>query len=154
LTTKSGPSYLGAPGLISIEHDDYHADLIGRTEDGMQFFITGPFIADVNRDRTHIRREFIAVFLFNIAGDMVNSRVDELAQPRDYEYARNLEAQRLAELGAVEFRGINVKPFAVEHHGVMMGLIPNKHQHQWWVELLPGNFMALHEPWDAGEYDT
>jgi len=151
LKTKKGPPYLGPPELISIEHDDYHAQYVGRTQQGQQFFITGPFIADVNQDRTYLRREFLAVFLFDQAGDLVDSRVEEVSKNSDY---LNLEAKRLAELGNFEFGGIKVKPFAVEHHGVMMGLIPNKHYGRWWVELLPGNFMAFHEPWDDGEYDT
>jgi hypothetical protein len=33
------------PTLIAIDHDDYHADRVGTTEDGMQFFVTMPFIA-------------------------------------------------------------------------------------------------------------
>ena len=32
-----------APKLIAIDHDDYHAEHVGRTEDGRQFFLTTPF---------------------------------------------------------------------------------------------------------------
>ena len=33
----------GPPALIAIDHDDYHAEHVGRTADGRQFFLTTPF---------------------------------------------------------------------------------------------------------------
>ena len=32
----------GRPELIAINHDDYHAEHVGRTADGRQFFLTRP----------------------------------------------------------------------------------------------------------------
>jgi hypothetical protein len=34
------------PTLIAIDHDDYHADRVGTTKDGTQFFVTTPFIPE------------------------------------------------------------------------------------------------------------
>ena len=31
------------PELIAIDHDDYHAEHVGRLPDGRQFFLTTPF---------------------------------------------------------------------------------------------------------------
>ena len=32
------------PTLIAINHDDYHAEHVGRMSDGRQFFLTMPFV--------------------------------------------------------------------------------------------------------------
>jgi len=50
----------GPPDLVAIEPDDYHAEYVGRTADGRQFFLTTPFdpaLADEGA-------EFIALYLF------------------------------------------------------------------------------------------
>ncbi|CAC5842854.1 hypothetical protein [uncultured Gammaproteobacteria bacterium] len=36
------------PQKISIDHDDYHAEHIGRTKKGEQFFLTTPFEPAIN----------------------------------------------------------------------------------------------------------
>lgn len=146
LKTKTVDVNLGPPEWILIEHDDYHARYVGRTEDGKQLFLAPIFT----------KNDFIALFLFNDAGDLVDSRVEDLG-PRetlDLELARTRRDECLARLGEIEYQAIRVKPFAVEHHGEMMGLIPSKYDDYWTVEVLPGNVMAFHEPWDSGEYDT
>ena len=48
---------MSAPEKIAIAHDDYHAEHVGRTRDGRQFFVTTPFVPH--------GREFIAVYLFD-----------------------------------------------------------------------------------------
>jgi len=45
-------------------------------------------------------------------------------------------------------------PIFVEHSGELLGMIPSKYEDHWTVEVLPGNVMAFHEPWDSGVYDT
>ena len=41
---KREPANMGPPELIRIEPDDYHAKYIGRSQDGLQFFLTSLFI--------------------------------------------------------------------------------------------------------------
>lgn len=150
---KNGPTNLGAPELITIEHDDYHAKYVGRTDTNQQVFVSQLFIPALSDQPGN---EFLAIFLFSDIGNLVESRVDELG-PRsslNHELAAALLAQRLHELGNLTFHDIRMKPFAVEHFGTMMGLIPRKYDEQWCVELHPGNFMAFNEPWDSGIYDT
>jgi hypothetical protein len=53
------------PALIAIDHDDYHASRVGRTKDGMQFFVTTPFIPALGNEPG---REYLAVFLFDSDG--------------------------------------------------------------------------------------
>jgi hypothetical protein len=63
----------------------------------------------------------------------------------------------MAELGSLDYGRIEVKPFAIERFGTTFGLVPRAPEGEgdgWWVELQPGNYMAFHEPWDSGEYDT
>ena len=60
-------------------------------------------------------------------------------------------------LGPLDCGRIEVQPFALERFGTTFGLIPRPPEDEdedWWVELHPGNYMAFHEPWDGGEYDT
>ena len=63
------------------------------------------------------------------------------------------------DLGRLEYGRIEVAPFEVERYGAKFGLIPrppddHEEDDSWWVEVQPGNYMAFHEPWDSGEYDT
>ncbi len=146
----------GKPEKIAIDHDDYHAEHVGRTEDGLQFFLTTPFEpASAN----YRGCEYIALFKFDLDGNLVDSVIDTLG-PRgsyDEETRKQKYLSRLNELGEVEFQRIEVKPFAINHNDVDIGLIPREPEDEedvWAVELLPGNYMAFFEPWDSGEYDT
>ncbi|HEX6802257.1 MAG TPA: hypothetical protein VF133_01135 [Terriglobales bacterium] len=144
------------PTLIAIDHDDYHADRVGTTQDGTQFFVTTPFIPELEGAAG---REFLAVFLFDTNGKLREARIDDLG-PRtvlNEEKARELLDTRMAELGPIEYGRIEVQPFAIERFGTTFGLVPRAPEDEddgWWVELQPGNYMAFHEPWDSGEYDT
>lgn len=53
------------PTLIAIDHDDYHAQYVGRISDGRQFFLTNPFEPATE---SYSGNEFVAVFLFDDAG--------------------------------------------------------------------------------------
>jgi hypothetical protein len=146
LKVKTGPQNMGAPEIVFIEHDDYHAQDIGHAANGLQFFFP-PIFSNV---------EFVVLFLFNQSGDLVESKIEDLG-PRDSydkEHARAVKAEWLSQLEPLEYGDIQVKPFAVEHNGTMMGLIPTKYPDCWVVEVLPGNVMAFSEPWDSGVYET
>jgi len=144
------------PTLIAVDHDDYHADRVGTTQDGMQFFVTMPFIAALGDEAG---REFLAVFLFHSNGRFSEVRIDYLG-PRpavNREETQRLLDKRIAELGPVDYGRIEVQPFAIERFGTTFGLVsraPEAEDDSWWVELQPGNYMAFHKPWDSGEYDT
>jgi len=144
------------PTLIAIDHDDYHASRVGHTVKGWQFFVAQPFIPAYGDEAG---REFLAVYLFDKDGKFVDARIDDLgtraALNRDS--ARRLLDEKMEELGPVEYGRIQVQPFAIERFGTTFGLIPRPPEDEgdsWWVELQPGNYMAFHEPWDSGEYDT
>ncbi|MFC0113898.1 hypothetical protein [Kibdelosporangium aridum] len=146
---------MSAPALVAIDHDDYHAEHVGRTSDGRQFFLTTPFEPGLGQEGN----EFVALFLFDAAGNFLEAKIDEFG-PRasiDPERRKAVYEQRLRELGAVTFTRIEVAPFEVEKFGTTFGLIArpgDDEDDSWWVELHPGNYMAFTEPWDSGEYDT
>jgi hypothetical protein len=144
------------PDLIAIDHDDYHAKHVGRTEDGGQFFLTTPFEPAMGDEKGS---EYVALFLFDEEGALVDAKIDDFGPRASVDDAarRAVYEQRLAELGDVEFDRIEVKPFAVERFGRQFGLIPREPEEDdepWAVEMMPGNYMAFFEPWDSGEYDT
>ena len=144
------------PVTVAIDHDDYHAEHVGRTQEGLQFFLTTPFEAPLSNTQGC---EYIALFKFDLAGNLVDSIIDTLG-PRgsyDEDARKNKYLTRLKELGDVDYQRIEVKPFSINHNGVEVGLIAREPENEgdiWAVELLPGNYMAFFEPWDSGEYDT
>ena len=146
-----------APTKVAIDHDDYHAAHVGKLVDGRQFFATTPFVPAIGGPG----REFIAVYLFDRDGRLLEARIDDLG-PRngaDFKRSEALFNQRIGELGPLTYGRIEVAPFEVNRWGERFGLIPRAPENasedaSWWVEVLPGNYMAFHEPWDSGEYDT
>ncbi|GEM_PF-384505 len=145
----------GYPETFPICHDDYHAKHIGWTADGRQFFLTTPFVPARGEDPGC---EFIALFLFDRTGKLIEAKIDELG-PRAIVHedeARRLYTARLASLGKIEFRDIEIAPFEVNRFGTTFGLIPREpedDEDELYIELHPGNYMAFHPPWD-GDYDT
>lgn len=147
---------VGPPTRLTIDHDDYHAEHVGRTADGRQFFLTTPF--EPGNHGEDNGQEFVALFLFHADGRFLEARIDDFGsrQRMDHEARQATYEARLAELGAVTFTRIEVEPFSVDRFGTTFGLVarpPEEDDDSWWVELLPGNYMAFTEPWD-GSYDT
>lgn len=144
------------PARLAIERDDYHAEHIGRTRDGRQFLLTNPFVPATY---SQTGREFVARYIFDADGNLLDGMIDDLGSRTKLDHAarKALYENRLAELGEVELRRIEIAPFRIEHDGIEFGLIPRAPEEDggsWWVEMNPGNYMAFHEPWDSGEYDT
>ena len=144
------------PKIIAIDHDDYHAEHVGRAGDGLQFFLTRPFEPAIGGREGC---EFIALYLFDKHGTLLEAKIDSFG-PRasvNAEACRTLYEERLRELGEVSFERIQVAPFSIERFGVTFGLVlrePEDEDDPWAVEVQPGNYMAFFEPWDSGEYDT
>lgn len=144
------------PEIVAINHDDYHAQHVGRTTDERQFFLTNPFVPATGGATGC---EFIALYIFDADGCLLDARIDDLG-PRatlDHDAAERLYGQRLAELGEVRLERIQVHPFQVERFGTIFGLVlraPEDDEDVWAVEVQPGNYMAFFEPFDSGDYDT
>lgn len=143
------------PSFIPIEHDDYHAQYIGKTADGRQFFLTTPFVPALGDSPG---AEFIALYTFDKAGNLLAAQIEELGPRATVDQTRSaaLFQKMLDSLGQKRFGTIHVKPFSLTRFGVEFGLIPRPPEDKednWWVILMPGDYMAFHEPWD-GTYDT
>ncbi|WKJ90025.1 hypothetical protein QZJ86_18760 [Methylomonas montana] len=144
------------PEIIAIDHDGYHAEHVGRTGNGRQFFLTQPFEPAIGGREGC---EFVALYLFDEQGKLLEAKIDTLG-PRasiDSVACRTLYEERLRELGEVSFERIQVAPFSIERFGTTFGLVlrePEDEDDPWAVEVQPGNYMAFFEPWDSGEYDT
>jgi hypothetical protein len=99
----------GAPELVAIDPDDWHAEHVGLTADSRQFFLTTPFEPGF---AGRAGGEFIALYLFDAAGQLIESRSDELG-PRatvDEGAAREAYERRPRELGEVTLARIVVAP--------------------------------------------
>lgn len=147
----------GRPRFIMIVPDDHYVREVGETADGRQFFMTDPFIPASAKDPG---REFIALYLFDRDGNLLEARIDDLGTRAELhvEDARTLRIQRLGELGPVRFTPIRVKPFELERFGTTFGLVaeppePDIEDDHWWVSVQPGDYIAFTPPWD-GRYDT
>ncbi len=148
---------IALPKLIAIDYDGYHADLVGKTSDGRQFFITTPFEA------LQPGNEFVALFLFDPAGKFLEAFIDEFG-PRatmDHDARDAMIQQRVDQLGEFSLERIEIAPFQVERFGTQFGLIPNEREedededdYRLTISLMPGDYMAFSEPWDSGDYDT
>lgn len=144
------------PKTVAIAHDDYYAKYVGQTADGRQFFFTTPFAPDIARG---IVREFLALYLFDSDGALVEARIEEMGvrDQIDETAYRARQTALLDSLGSVTYRKIKVAPFEVERFGVIFGLIPQAPEEpddDWSVIVEPGNYMCFWPPWSSGEYDT
>ena len=151
-----------APEKIRINHDDYHAQNIGRTADERQFFLTNPFVWAIGDNPG---REFLALYIFDADGNLLEAKIDDLGEREnkilpgnklDISFAGSLVETRLSELGEFSFCDIEVAPFRIENFGVEFGLIPQPPEDdkdEWSVTAEPGDYMCFYEPWD-GDYDT
>jgi hypothetical protein len=144
------------PEIVAIDHDDYHAEHIGRTSDGRQFILTTPFDPALGASPGC---EFVALYVFDASGNLLDAAIDSFGPRKsmDREAARAKFDERLASLGEVSFERVEVAPFCVHRFGLDFGLIPRVPEEDddpWAVEMQPGNYMAFFEPWDSGEYDT
>ena len=149
------PTQEPPPPRIPIALDDHHASRIGRLPDGRQFFVTTPFVPAQGGAPG---RDFLAVFLFDAEGALLEARIDDLGPDgaRDEAATHARRAARLGELGPLEPGDVALQPFRVERFGVTFGLIAHPPAYDgdgWWVEMHPGNYMAFHEPWN-GAYDS
>lgn len=146
----------GPPKSVALDHDEYSAEFVGRTKDDRQFFLTTPFVPAVGKEPG---REFIALYVFDKAGQLQSATIDDLG-PRatmDTNARMSRRDALLASLGPVEYTRIKVAPFRIERFGVEFGFIPQPPEEEgedWSVIVEPGNYMCFWPPWTSGEYDT
>ncbi len=143
------------PTLIAINHDDDHAEYVGHTKDGRQFFLTTPFVP---ADEGEAGSEFVALFLFDAKGNFLDAKIDNFG-PRadmDDDAQEDMIEKRLKELGEVRHGRIEIVPFSVKKFGYTFGLIMLKPERgePLSVEMQPGSYMVFSSPWDSGKYES
>ena len=145
----------GAPALVVLDPDDYSARYVGWTKDGRQFFLTTPFVPALDKPG----REFIALYLFDSAGNLQSATIDDLGPRATMDRAAWMARhdELLASLGEITPQPIMVAPFRIEKFGVEFGFIPQRPEEpdeDWCVTVEPGNYMCFWPPWTSGDYDT
>jgi len=146
----------GSPKTVAINHDDYHAEYVGSTKDGRQFFLTTPFVPATGDQPS---REFLALYVFDNAGQLRSATIDDLGSREGLDVPARLARRDalLGTLGEVEYRRIEVAPFRIEVFGVEFGFIPRAPEESgedWSVIVMPGDVMCFWPPWTSGDYDT
>ena len=93
---------MSKPNIVAIEHDDHHAKHIGRLADGRQFFLTTPFVPALGNNPG---REFVALFLFDKSGHLVEAQIEDLGTrvELNQDKAAAIYEKKLEQLGEVEF---------------------------------------------------
>jgi hypothetical protein len=148
----------GPPKTVALNHDNYHAEDVGRLADGRQFFLTTPFVP-ADEVGTPTGREFIALYVFDKTGRLVSATIDDLGPRATMDEPARLTRRDalLASLGPFKRQRIKVAPFRIEMFGVEFGFIsrpPEEPGESWAVIVEPGDFMCFWPPWTSGEYDT
>lgn len=140
------------PRFVRINHDDYHAQYVGKVSDGSQFFLTHPFAPEPG-DKPG--GSYIALYIFDEFGILTEARIEQQGEVTQTQVAA-LTQLWLDSLGEYRFADINVAPFCVEKYDRQFGLIFDPEDEEElgsWVTVQPGDNMAFYPPWD-GEYDT
>ena len=141
------------PEYFAIDPDDYHARYTGWTKDGRQIFLTEPFVPAIGGKEG---AEFIALFIFDDEGNLIQDAIASLGSRSSINRAHKDKhmSDLLDGVGELDCKRIHIKPFSIRRDGVTFGFIAEEFEGDWTVELHPGNYMAFHEPWDSGVYDT
>ena len=97
----------GPPKVVALDNDEYDAKYVGRTEDGRQFFLTTPFIPAIGKEPG---REFIALYVFDRAGELRSVLIDDLGPRATMDEAARVTRRDdlLASLGGAKYRRIKV----------------------------------------------
>jgi hypothetical protein len=146
----------GPPKLVTLAHDEYHAEYVGTTTDKRQFFLTTPFVPETKKGTG---REFIALYLFDKNGALIEAIIEDFGTRKGLDHERRMARRDalLKSLGKVRHGTIKFAPFKVERFGVEFGFIaqpPDEPDGEWSVIAEPGNFMCFWPPWTSGDYDT
>ena len=143
------------PKKFLIINDEYSAKYVGKTNDGRQFFLTTPFLPDIDG----YGREFIALYVFDKSGTLIESEIIDIDQRGKTNEKTILDIinNLIIKLGKIKYTSIKIEPFEIIYEGIKFGMIlndPEDPEDEYVIIAEPGNYMAFNEPWDSGEYDT
>ena len=142
------------PSRFTIVPDDYHVPYAGTAADGRKFFLSEElFKGDT---------AFIGLFLWHSDGTFDEVKVSPVPRPEDAPIGQAVPAAsqdmvdaRLRELGDFELEPITVEPFTTNVDGVRFGWHVGRYDDgSYFINVVPGDFIAYYAPWDGLEYDT
>jgi len=140
------------PRFVRINHDDHHAQYVGKVADGSQFFLTHPFAPSLGGKPGG---SYIALYIFDEFGILTEARIEQLCEVTQTQVDAMTQSW-LSSLGKHRFANISVAPFRVDKFGREFGMIfapEDEEELGSWVTVQPGDYMAFFPPWD-GDYDT
>ena len=142
-----------APSSFTIVPDDYDVPYAGTAEDGRKFFLSDELF--------HGDTAFVGLFLWHADGTFDEVRVSAVARPEDAPIGQAVPAPqemvdaRLLELGNYKLEPITVEPFVTKVDGVRFGWHVGRYDDgTYYINIVPGDFIAYYAPWDGLEYDT
>ncbi|MFI8523969.1 hypothetical protein ACIGB8_05970 [Promicromonospora sukumoe] len=152
--TEDGAAVGQAPERFTIAPDDYHVPYAGTAEDGRKFFLSEELFDGDSA--------YVGVFLWNADGTFDEVQVDAVPRAEGLppgqagsSGAEDLVEARLAELGEYVLEPIEVEPFTQDVDGVTFGWNLDQYEDgTYFINVMPGDFIAYYEPWDGLGYDT
>ena len=140
------------PEKIYLVPDDYRIEQAGHLADGRLFWV------DVQLSSANGQtQDFICTYVFDADGNLTGHIIELIGARGEYQAGAVERAigNQLAALGDHTQAAIWVRPFQVESHDVIFGLVPRQvFGGEWRVDAMPGNTLSFYAPWEAGEYDT
>lgn len=141
-----------APEKIRLVPDDWHISHVGTLADGRLFWIDTQLTSASTQTK-----DFACTFVFDADGRLNEHTIDLIGVRGEYpngSVEHTIESH-LAALGERDRAPIWVRPFQIESHDAVFGLVPRQlPDGQWRVDFMPGNTLSFYAPWEAGEYDT
>ena len=140
------------PDKVRLIPDQWHIHNVGSLSDRRLFLVDSQL-----EFGNGVTRDFVCTFIFDADGRLVEHSIELVGDRGAYpcENVGRLISRHLAALGDRALGEIWVRPFRVQSHGTVFGLIPRRVENgEWCVEFMPGNTLSFYPPWEACEYDT
>jgi hypothetical protein len=148
------------PDRFTIAPDDWDVPYAGTTQDGRKFFLSDQLFVSETRNRPE--SAYVGLFLWKADGTFDEVRVDKVSRPEGLPPgqagpadAQELVDARLAELGDYVLEPVDVEPFTEKVDGVRFGWKVGRYDDgDYYIGIVPGDFIVYYAPWDGLEYDT
>lgn len=151
------------PDKIHLIPDYYHIERVGRLPDGRLIFQQGQHSFDGN-DPT----DFVVTYVFDADGNLIDDLATLLGVRGEYaeDAMATAQSRHDEKYGEFEITDIWVKPFSINRHSLIFGLVTERPydgeedveleelDDGWRVTAMPGNTLQFCPPWDEGLYDT
>lgn len=150
------------PEKIPIERiEDYHTHYLGQSSDGKQFWAhsthvfvkTYAEILEIQGDWQDYRHEYAVLHTFDKDGNHLTSNCFNCGTSKDVtdKMLYDKLEEMVCQLGVIEFKDIEIKPFQSKIDDIIYGLVPDENNE--YINLEPNSQISFVPPWD-GTYST